>query len=880
LAVEVFANIPTTTVSSGGTTAPASGTQETWTVASSTGFPAVSSSATPPTQLHIADVALNSEIISVINISGTTWTVIRGAESTTPVAHGAGFTIYQVVSAGGYAQLRSLDWLNVVTQFGADSTGSADCASAIQAAVSAMPASGGVIYFPAGTYRVNSTVTCTQPGVYFQGDTKHATIIKYYGSGDCIRMYSATLTTPDGVYGGGVKGLMIDGTNASAGAAGLHFGDIFRPEFDFAVRDFQGTGSKGAWFDNQYHWTEQITGQVFAEACTAHVVFDNSANTAGTATGSFDRAVLDIFLDAKGKGNGVVWQNGANCFDGRIGIYGNTSYGASLFYTLSLLDNPSLSFTATNASPCVFTAAGWYFGNGTPVILSGGSLPAGFTAGTQYFVVNVNVGAGTFQLSATSGGAAINSTSTGSGTVKSAGYAQVANSVLNIGVECNGTTGTQPGTINFANSAILSTCINQCTGIIDFSAASAFAANGTNWPDNFLYDGPVYGDGNLKSCSPLGRGAYAVGAIGNGGTIITRFNAVATVAPAGNVTGIIMSRDFTGNVRDLTVINQSAFTLTFAAAGTSFVADGTSDVIAALSAAKYAWFPNTSLWYRVGSQNFGGLFGDGSDGAATLDGSATVAWASKASSVYTMTRNACLTSLTVNNGVTLITAGCKILAAGAVANNGTISCDGNAAAGATAGAATTAFSLGGGLAGATGTTGAGAQGSSAGNNLAVATGISGAGGAGTAGAGGAQRAPRSSDTSVFRQAGVIAGAAVAFQGTVFVLGGSGGAASGAGDGASNTGGGGGGSAGVIAIAACSVVNTGTISAKGGNGGNGAGGNSGGGGGGGGGLILVCTLSAWTAGTTNVAGGTHGNGAGTGSNGSDGTAGTVLNVIVQ
>src|SRR5689334_4038334 len=108
MAVEVFGNLPATIVSSGGTTAPASGTQETWTVASSTGFPAVSSSATPPTQIHVADIALNSEVISVINISGTTWTVIRGAESTIPVAHGAGFTVYQVVSAGGYAQLRSL----------------------------------------------------------------------------------------------------------------------------------------------------------------------------------------------------------------------------------------------------------------------------------------------------------------------------------------------------------------------------------------------------------------------------------------------------------------------------------------------------------------------------------------------------------------------------------------------------------------------------------------------------------------------------------------------------------------------------------------------------------------------------------------------------
>jgi hypothetical protein len=240
-----------------------------------------------------------------------------------------------------------------------------------------------------------------------------------------------------------------------------------------------------------------------------------------------------------------------------------------------------------------------YYGNGTPVILAGGSVPAGFTAGTTYYVVSTSIGAGTFELAATSGGTAVNSTSTGSGTVKSASYSRIYNATLNIGVECNGTTGTQPGTINFGNSAILSTCIEQCTGIIDFTGNNAFAVNGTSWTANFLFDGPVYGDGNLKAAPPLGRGNYGQGVITNGATINTRYNAVATVAPAGNVTGVGLSRDFTVNWRDITIVNESAFTVTMAAAGTSFVADGTSDVIPALSSARYSWDVNTGLWYRT-----------------------------------------------------------------------------------------------------------------------------------------------------------------------------------------------------------------------------------------------------------------------------------------
>src|ERR1700760_1394965 len=99
---ELFTNQPMTTVSSGGTTAPASGSTESWTVASSSGFPAASSTAVPPTQFHVVDTSLGqySEIILVTNVSGTTWSVTRGAESTTPVAHSAGFTVTQVATAG------------------------------------------------------------------------------------------------------------------------------------------------------------------------------------------------------------------------------------------------------------------------------------------------------------------------------------------------------------------------------------------------------------------------------------------------------------------------------------------------------------------------------------------------------------------------------------------------------------------------------------------------------------------------------------------------------------------------------------------------------------------------------------------------------------
>jgi hypothetical protein len=97
--VEIFTNDGETTVSSGGTDAPAPLTTQSWTVASSATFPAASNSAVPATQFHIADVALPSEKILVTNVSGTTWSVTRGVEGTTPVAHATNFTIRQIVPA-------------------------------------------------------------------------------------------------------------------------------------------------------------------------------------------------------------------------------------------------------------------------------------------------------------------------------------------------------------------------------------------------------------------------------------------------------------------------------------------------------------------------------------------------------------------------------------------------------------------------------------------------------------------------------------------------------------------------------------------------------------------------------------------------------------
>lgn len=73
------------------------------------------------------------------------------------------------------------------------------------------------------------------------------------------------------------------------------------------------------------------------------------------------------------------------------------------------------TFTAVAATD-VLTASGRAFTNGdcVQVLNSGGGLPAGLSAQTNYYVVNVS--GSTFKLSASSGGSAIDITSAGTGT--------------------------------------------------------------------------------------------------------------------------------------------------------------------------------------------------------------------------------------------------------------------------------------------------------------------------------------------------------------------------------------------------------------------------------------------------------------------------------
>ena len=512
----IFDNNTTGSVTNGGTDAPASGTSESWTVSTST-FPA---SLSGSQYFHVADPAALTEKIKVTGISGSgpyVWTVTRGDESTTPVTHISDFTVQQVVTAGDFGTFATSASSSVYVYPSGDTTGATDAAN-INNAISALPTVGGVkvgtiFLAPTAVWHIEcGVVTHNGTGVYINGSGCY---IYAVGAGDMIRMYdSSNYNTRPVPAGGGLIGMpFIDGTNTTGNSTAFHAGDIPQLAVFAQVMNFHaGTTSKGIWLDNNYYWTEQAYGRIYASSCTTCVMFDNSANTSGDATGSFDRMIFDIFIEPNSIGDGVTLNNSAFSIGGRLGIYGNMapSSNSTVYYCLKFLD-----------------------------------------------------------------------------------YSYLQNMILDIDVELDGSGGTTPSTILFTASPY--NYIQNCTGFIDFGAASPFTTAPHN-SGNFQFAGPVIGDATLQSMSCVAPSSVNTAVTGNGQTFYCNFNSLVFLTGTTSYTGLILyGGGFTG--QQVTLINTGTGTFTFAAAATSHVAQGTSVSLAPGASRLFTWNNTTSLWY-------------------------------------------------------------------------------------------------------------------------------------------------------------------------------------------------------------------------------------------------------------------------------------------
>lgn len=117
--------------------------------------------------------------------------------------------------------MSGLGWTNVVS-YGATGNGSTDDTTAIAAAITALPATGGILYFPPGTYLISSTLTITTNNVTVLGAGRYVSVLKAavgLAGSDMLTFGNGSTSCT----GGGVSALGFDSASTKSGGAGIYF---------------------------------------------------------------------------------------------------------------------------------------------------------------------------------------------------------------------------------------------------------------------------------------------------------------------------------------------------------------------------------------------------------------------------------------------------------------------------------------------------------------------------------------------------------------------------------------------------------------------------------------------------------------------------------
>lgn len=123
-----------------------------------------------PFMLLIGTLGGTHELAQCTARSGDTLTIARGLESTSAAAWGAGTAVQQVTTAGNLSNLWIASTMVYnIKAYGAKCDGSTDDTTAIQAAITAAQAAGGMVWHPGGTAIISAPLNVTVDNVQFGG---------------------------------------------------------------------------------------------------------------------------------------------------------------------------------------------------------------------------------------------------------------------------------------------------------------------------------------------------------------------------------------------------------------------------------------------------------------------------------------------------------------------------------------------------------------------------------------------------------------------------------------------------------------------------------------------------------------------------------------
>lgn len=466
-------------------------------------------------------------------------------------------TISGTLTAGNISGSGGTDWLNVKSSpYNAAGNGSTNDTTAVQSALTAAgTAGGGVVYLPLGTYLVGNLTVPSN--VTIQGDGPNASVFKAAPgtSGAIIALASASTTRYVNLRDFGINcnsvsgcgGISIVNTGLSAATPGFH------RLYNLIVSN-AGSGADSYFFNNQI--------EAFVAFCLSVAPGRYGYNIASGATDS-----RFVCCTSAASGSDGFFVQGFNLLFTACKVYyagnsGSFTTGAG-FHVLGTASRNS--FTCCEAQDCANN--GWYFDSGT-----GASTNISMSA---CIIDSCNAAAGS--------GALASGINTNSLTVSSI----TGCSIFNRG----GGAGTMPNPISVAGTQtqlFMAFNDNGCTGGLNYVSGGGYMYVGQDITDFSGSSDFKVGSYQLAAASPQGmsNGSTVSPGVGNGMYPLTTSGAVTgAIIAAGTITG-----------QRITLVNESANSITFAASGTSNVADGVSDVIAANTGASYTW--SGSLWYR------------------------------------------------------------------------------------------------------------------------------------------------------------------------------------------------------------------------------------------------------------------------------------------
>lgn len=184
-----------------------------------------------------------------------------------------------------------------------------DIGAQVNAATAASPATGGIVFIPAGSYTYSTPIVLNKP-VWLTGSGAYSTRLTYTGSGNGIRV---TGLNDSPFRNAGIRGIYLSGTSSAAN--GIHQIDSIGVTYnDVSIVGFSGATASCVLFDNHALFNERFyVEDVTTERCTNHFRFVRTGGANSFLYSTIYNVHLNLktgqtglFLDGSG-GSVLLW---------------------------------------------------------------------------------------------------------------------------------------------------------------------------------------------------------------------------------------------------------------------------------------------------------------------------------------------------------------------------------------------------------------------------------------------------------------------------------------------------------------------------------------------------------------------------------------------